>query len=138
VNGVSTTKSVAREDFSRADTTPIANYTDMCWGGIAQNGWGVVLTRQYHNIFAAWYTNDSAGQTTWLVMPDGAWSGNTYSGALYRTRGKPVIGAAYDASALVVIPAGMLTLTFTDTTTATMTYTVDGLTQTKAITRLPF
>jgi chitinase len=71
-------------------------------------------------------------------MPDGAWSGNTYSGALYRTRGTPVIGAVYNASALVVLPAGTLTLTFTDANTATMTYTVDGLTQTKAITRLPF
>jgi chitinase len=138
VNGVSTTKAVVREDFGRVDTAPIANYTDLWWGGIAQNGWGVVLTQQYHNIFAAWYTYDASGKTTWLVMPDGAWSGSTYSGALYRTRGTPVVGAVYDASALVVIPAGTLTLTFTDVNTATMTYTVDGFTQTKAITRLPF
>jgi hypothetical protein len=71
-------------------------------------------------------------------MPDGTWSGNTYTGALYRTRGAPVLGAACNPSALVVTQAGTLTLTFTDENTATMTYTVDGLTQTKPITRLPF
>jgi chitodextrinase len=139
VNGVSGNKSVSRMVFGRVDTAPITNYTDMWWGGQAENGWGVVLTQQYHNIFAAWYTYDLAGQTTWLVMPDGTWtSANTYTGALYRTRSSPVIGAAYDASALVVTPAGTLTLTFGDANTATMTYTVDGLTQTKAITRIPF
>jgi chitodextrinase len=139
VNGVSGSKSVMRQDFGRVDTTPITNYTDMWWGGSAENGWGVVLTQQYHNIFAAWYTYDTAGRTTWLVVPDGSWtSANTYTGTLYRTRGAPVVGGTYNASALTVTQAGTLTLTFSDANTATMTYTVDGLTQTKSISRIPF
>ena len=138
VRGTPGTKAISRMAFGRLDTTPITNYTDMWWGGTAQNGWGIVLTQQYHNIFAAWYTYDSSGQVTWFVMPDGAWSANTYSGALYRTTGTPVIGATYNPASLVVTQAGTLSLTFTDANTATMTYTVDGLTQTKAITRLPF
>ena len=69
------------------DNSPIENYSDMWWGGTSQNGWGVVLTQQYHNIFAAWYTYNANGQTMWYVMPDGQWSGNTYSGALYSTHG---------------------------------------------------
>lgn len=71
-------------------------------------------------------------------MTDGAWSGNTYSGALYSTHGSAVINASYDPSKLTIQEVGTLTLTFTDANTATMTYTVDGVTQTKAITRLPF
>jgi chitinase len=138
VNGVSGSKSVLRMVLGPVNTAPITDYMDIWWGGLAENGWGVVLTQQYHNIFAAWYTYDASGRATWLVMPDGTWSGNTYSGALYRTRGTQVIGAAYNSSALVATPAGTLTLTFTDAATASMTYTVDGLTQTKAITRLPF
>jgi chitinase len=138
VNGVSGSKSISRMAFGLLNTAPITSYMDMWWGGTAENGWGVVLTQQYHNIFAAWYTYDTSGRTTWLVMPDGAWSGNTYSGALYRTQGTPVIGAAYNPAALVVTQAGTLSLTFSDANTATMTYTVDGLTQTKSITRLPF
>jgi chitinase len=138
VNGVSGSKAISRLAFGPVNTAPITNYMDMWWGGQAENGWGVVLTQQYHNIFAAWYTYDASGVTTWLVMPDGTWSGNTYTGALYRTRGAPLLGTAYNPSALVVTQAGTLTLTFTDANTATMTYTVDGLTQTKPLTRLPF
>jgi chitinase len=131
-------KSIGRLAFGVVNTTPIIDYTDMWWGGAAQDGWGVVLTQQYHNIFAAWYTYDSTGQTTWFVMPDGTWSGNTYSGALYSTKGTPVIGGTYDAAALVVTPVGELSISFADANDATMTYTVNGLTQSKPISRLPF
>ena len=131
-------KSISRLAFGAVNTAPITDYTDMWWGGTAQDGWGVVLTQQYHNIFAAWYTYDSSGQTTWFVMPDGSWSNNTYSGPLYSTKGTPVIGGTYNAAALVVTPVGTLSIAFADANDATMTYTVNGLTQTKPITRLPF
>ncbi|HLX23545.1 MAG TPA: fibronectin type III domain-containing protein [Usitatibacter sp.] len=138
VGGVFGTKSIQREQFGVVDTSPIENYTDMWWGGTSQNGWGVVLTQQYHNIFAAWYTYNANGQTVWYVMPDGQWSGNTYSGALYGTHGSPVLGAAYNPAALVVGQVGTLSISFTDPNNASMTYTVNGVTQTKAISRLPF
>jgi hypothetical protein len=139
VRGVAGTKRISRLSFGAVDTTPITDYADMWWAGAAQNGWGVVLTQQYHAIFAAWYTYDATGQTTWFVMPNGSWtSSSTYTGALYRTRGTQVIGGVYDPNALVVTQAGTLTLTFTGTGSATMTYTVDGVTQTKSITRLAF
>jgi chitinase len=131
-------KAISRLAFGAVNTAPIADYSDMWWGGSSQNGWGVVLTQQYHNIFAAWYTYDSSGKTTWFVMPDGSWSGNTYSGALYSTTGTPVIGATYSASALGVTQVGTLSIAFADANTATMTYTVNGTTQAKALTRLAF
>ncbi len=138
VNGVTTTKSISRLSFGVVNPAPITDYTDMWWGGSSQNGWGVVLSQQYHNIFAAWYTYDSSGRTTWYVMPDGTWTNDTYSGTLYSTRSKPVIGAAYDPSALVVTAVGTLSLTFVDANNATMAYTVNGVTQTKTISRLAF
>ena len=138
VNGVAGQKRMSRLSFGIVDTSAIGSYGDLWWGGSSQNGWGLVLSQQYHKIFAAWYTYDAAGQTTWYVMPDGSWSGNTYSGALYSTHGSQVIGAPYDATKLVVTAVGTLTVTFTDTNNATMTYTVNGVTQTKAITRLAF
>ncbi len=131
-------KSITRLAFGAPDPGSIPDYSDMWWGGTSQDGWGVVLTQHYRNIFAAWYTYDPSGKTTWFVMPDGAWSGTTYSGALYSTKGTPVIGGTYDASSLVVMPVGTLSITFADTNDATMTYTVNGLTQTKPITRLSF
>ncbi len=138
VGGVFGTKTIQREQFGIVDTSPIENYSDMWWGGTSQNGWGVVLTQQYHNIFAAWYTYNASGKTVWYVMPDGQWTGNTYSGALYGTHGSPVIGAAYNPAALVVGQVGTLSISFTDPNNASMTYTVNGVTQTKSISRLPF
>ena len=138
VRGVSGAKSISRLAFGPVDATPIASYGDMWWGGASQDGWGLVLTQQYRTLFATWFTYDAAGQVTWFVMSSGTWSGNTYSGTLYRTHGTPVLGAVYDASALVVTPVGTLSIAFGDPDNATMTYTVDGVTQTKAITRLLF
>jgi chitodextrinase len=131
-------KSITRLAFGAPNAAPISDYSDMWWGGTSQNGWGVVLTQQAHNIFAAWYTYDSSGKTTWFVMPDGTWSGSTYSGALYSTKGTPVIGANYDATSLAVTAVGMLSIAFTDANNATISYTVNGLAQTKPITRLSF
>ena len=139
VNGVSGTKAIERQLFGITDNSPIASYGDMWWGGQSENGWGLVLTQQFHNIFAAWFTYDTSGATTWYVMTAGSWtSPTTYQGALYRTRGSPVLGNGYNPASLQVTQVGTLTLTFSGTNNATMTYTVDGLTQTKAITRLPF
>lgn len=139
VRGIAGTKRISRLAFGVVDASPITSYADMWWAGTAENGWGLVLSQQYHNLFAAWYTYDASGQTTWFVMPNGTWtSSNVYSGALYRTRGAAVIGAVYDPNALVVTQAGTLTLTFSGAGSATMSYTVDGVTQAKSITRLPF
>jgi chitinase len=138
VRGITTTKSISRLAFGLVNTAPMTNYSDMWWGGSAQNGWGVSLTQQYHTIFAAWYTYDANGQATWFVMPDGTWTNNTYSGALYSTTSKPVIGAAYDPSALTVTQVGTMTFTFSDANNATMTYTVNGITQSKPISRMAF
>jgi len=139
VRGVAGTKRIARLAFGTANSTPITDYSDMWWAGSAHNGWGLVLIQQYHDIFAAWYTYDATRQTTWFVMPNGSWtSANTYGGALYRTTGSQVIGGIYDPDKLAVTQAGTLTLTFTGTGAATMTYTVDGVTQTRSLTRLAF
>lgn len=139
INGASGTKAIARLPFGIVNSTPITDYSDAWWAGATENGWGLVLSQQYHNIFAAWYTYDSNGQTTWYFMPDGTWTTpTTYSGKLYRTRGSQVLGATYNPAALSVIEVGQLTLTFTTSSTGTMTYSVDGFTQTKSISRLAF
>jgi hypothetical protein len=139
INGLTGTKSISRQPFGPVNTAPIASYGDMWWGGTRENGWGLAISQQFHNLFATWFTYDTAGQTTWFVMSGGSWtSPSTYSGELYRTRGSQVLGAVYNPGAFTVTQAGTLTLTFTDTEHATMRYTVDGLTQSKPITRLPF
>ncbi|QJR10476.1 hypothetical protein DSM104443_01540 [Usitatibacter rugosus] len=139
LNGVSGTKAIERLPFGVVDATPVTDYSDAWWAGTQEDGWGLVLSQQYRNIFAAWYTYDNAGQNTWFIMSDGVWtSPTTYTGKLYRTRGSQVFGANYNQAAFGLTEVGNLVLTFSGTGAGTMTYTVDGLTQTKAISRLGF
>ncbi|HUP96996.1 MAG TPA: hypothetical protein VM073_03600 [Usitatibacter sp.] len=139
INGVQGHKSIQRQRFGPPDATPVATFGDLWWGGTAQNGWGIAVSQQYRNLFSVWYTYDAAGRTVWYVVPSGAWtSANVYSGTAYRTTGAPWIGSTYNPAALVPQAVGTVTLTFQDANHATMSYTVEGVTQSKAIVRQPF
>ncbi|HEX6632737.1 MAG TPA: hypothetical protein VF038_02140 [Usitatibacter sp.] len=139
IHGVAGTKSIVRQPFGVPDKTPIARYGDLWWGGRAQDGWGVAINQQYRTLFAVWYTYDAAGKPAWYVVPGGQWTtASTFTGTAYRTRGSPWLGRAYDASAFGIDPVGSVTFSFTDLSHATMTYTVDGVTQSKPIERQPF
>ncbi len=94
------------------------------------------ITHQGDTLFATWFTYDAAGRGQWLVMSNGVRTGAaTYSGALDRTRGPPFDSVPWSIAPLVVIPAGSATFAFTDAANGTFTYTVDGVTQAKPITR---
>ncbi len=139
INGVAGQKSIQRQLFGPRDTMPVASYGDLWWGGTAQNGWGVAINQQYRSLFSVWYTYDQSGRTLWYVVPAGAWiTANAFSGTAYRTTGSPWLGTAYDPAALAPQAAGSVTLTFTGIDTAIMSYSVDGVTQSKTIVRQPF
>jgi photosystem II stability/assembly factor-like uncharacterized protein len=139
INGVSGTKSIQRQLFGPPDSTPVATYGDLWWGGTSQNGWGIAISQQYRTLFSVWYTYDPAGRTIWYVMPSGAWTAtNTFTGTAYRTTGSAWLGVPYNPAALTATTAGNVTFTFTDRDNGVMSYTIDGVTQSKPITRQPF
>jgi len=139
INGVSGTKSLARIGFGPADSTPVGAYGDLWWGGTAQNGWGIAINQQYRTLFSIWYTYDREGKPTWFVMPGGTWTAaGTYSASAYRAIGPPWLGVPYDVSRHSLAPVGNVTVTFTDAQNAVMTYTIDGVSGTNALTRVPF
>lgn len=139
INGVSGAKAITRQGFGPVDSTPIATYSDLWWGGPSQNGWGVAISQQYRTLFAVWYTYDQAGRTVWYVVPGGSWTAaNIYTGIAYRTTGSPWLGGAYDPAAFNPQPVGNVTFTFNDLSNAVMSYTIDGVSGTKAIVRQPF
>ena len=125
--------------MSAPDPTPVASYADLWWGGASQNGWGVAINQQYRTLFSVWYTYDATGKTIWYVIPGGSWtSANVYTGTVYRTTGSPWIGATYDPNALNAPAVGTVTFTFLDLNNAVMSYTIDGVTGSKPLTRQPF
>jgi hypothetical protein len=118
-----------------------ASYQGMWWNAPAgsQPGWGLSIDHQGSVIFAAWFTYDRDGKAAWLVMPraDNVGPG-TFSGTVYRTTGPPLYSLPWDPSAVMSKEAGSATLAFLNERNATFTYTIDGVTDSKTITRQVF
>jgi hypothetical protein len=139
INGRSGTKPIERIGFGPVDSTPVASYGDLWWGGTAQNGWGLVVNQQYRTLFLLWYTYERDGRPTWFVVSSGTWTAaNVYTGSAYRASGPPWIGVPSDASRHSAQPVGSVTLTFGDIGNAVMSYTIDGVSGSNALARVPF
>ncbi len=117
-----------------------AVYQGLWWNSPAgsESGWGISLAHQEDVIFATWFTYNAAGQPWWLVMTAVKGAGDDYSGTLYETRGPAFDATPFDPAAVTSIAVGSGTLTFVDVDNATFAYTVNGISQTKAITRQLF
>jgi hypothetical protein len=142
VNGIAHSRPISRQPFGPrvANAAGKPNYGDLWWNA-AESGWGLSITQQNHNLFAAWYIYDPDRQPAWYVMPEGRWTNaTTWTGPLYRTRAAalPFFSGAYNASGVVPTLVGTLELRFASPQSATMTYTIDGVTGSKAITRQSF
>ncbi len=132
------------ENFAGATGTVVAapaplNYSDMWWVGEAENGWGMSI-QQHGNIqFVAIYVYDSAGKPTWYVLPNGSWNANftSYSGLLYQPTSAPLNNYT-PAQFVVGASPGNATLTFTSNSTATMQYTINGVSGQKLLQRQAF
>ena len=148
VNGTQVVKSIQRQVYrtrasncmptstSRAGS---ANYQDLWWNP-AESGWGLNVTHQDNTLFATLFTYDASGRDVWLVMSAGErQSDGSYSGALYRTSG-PVFNAApfTPVAPQDVTAVGTMRLRFTDGEQGELTYTYEGATVTKTISRQVF
>lgn len=139
INGQAGSKTITRQLFGPQDQTPTASYGGLWWGGESQNGWGIAINQQYRTLFCVWYTYDANGRAIWYVMPGGTWTAsNVYTGTAYRTASSPWLGGAYSPASFVATSVGTVTFTFSDASNATMTYTIEGVSGSKAITRQPF
>ena len=139
IGGLTGRKTMSRIAFGPRDSWSGQPFSDLWWGGIAQNGWGVALLQQYGTIFGLWYTYDASGAATWFVMPGGTWTrSNEWSGKTYRPEGSAWLGAPYDASRHRTVENGTFTFRFSSDEAASFDFTVDGKTKSVPLTRVPF
>ncbi len=149
VNGISQTKAITREVFGPLPTCTFGaqpnlalatNYQDLWWAAPAgsESGWGVNFTHQGDTIVATWFTYDLDRTPMWLVVTTQKTAPGTYSGTLYRTTGPAFNAVPFNPANVVATAVGTVTLTFSDGTTGTFAYTLNGVSQTKAIAREVF
>ena len=148
VNSVSQTKPITREVFASPVPTcttggtpgAVPNYQDLWWHSPANSepGWGINLTHQGDIIFATWFTYGTDGKGLWIVMTGTKSAPNTYGGTLYRTSGSAFSAAPYDPTKFVPTEVGNGTFTFSDANNGVFAYTLNGVTQSKPITREVF
>ena len=114
------------------------NYQDLWWRP-TESGWGVNLAHQGDTLFATWYTYDSAGRGLWMIMSSATKTGeNTYAGKVYRASGPSFDSATWDASRVKLNEVGSATFRFSDAASGTFAYTVEGVTQSKPISRMVY
>lgn len=153
VNGISQTKPISREVFGplpnctfgvETNLELATNYQDLWWAAPAgsESGWGINLNHQGDTIFATWYTYNSAGAPFWLTVTADKVAPMKYAGQLYQTAGPPFdsvpfppIGSPGGATGNVV---GHASFDFANGNLAIYSYTVNGTTQSKVITREVF
>jgi hypothetical protein len=122
-------------------SAPPANYTGLWWKSPAgsESGWGMSIDHQGDTLFSIWFTYGADRNGEWLFMSDARKTGDaTYSGTLYRTTGPSFDSIPWTPSAVATATVGSGTLTFTDADNGTFAYSVNGASQSKAITRLVF
>jgi hypothetical protein len=130
---------------AQANLALATNYTDLWWATPAgsEAGWGINLTHQGDIIFATWFTFDHDRTPRWMVVQVNKTGPGTYAGTqVYRLTGPafntvpfPAIGSPGGPTGVVV---GTASFVFSDGNSAMFSYTVDGMTQSKAITREVF
>ena len=112
------------------------------WFNPNESGWGLILTQQGPNIFAALFSYGSDGKATWWVasnvvdtgQPVNLLVGEAFAGTLYATTG-PYLGAA-DHTALTATSVGTLRVAYVGgTDLLSLSYTVNGTTVEKTLTR---
>jgi hypothetical protein len=117
-----------------------AALSGLWYAGDQESGWGIDFTQRHEAIFAAFYTYDGAGNPKWYVSPgcmmpaSGVTSGRC-TGDLYEVTGSALFGIAPAGSHNPASNSGTLQVDFTDTSHATMSYTVGSVSRTVPIQR---
>ena len=117
-------------------TTPyvILNNSGQWWNP-AESGWGLFIWQdRLDHVLAAWFTYGADNKPVWYTVQGGAWINSfDYQAPIYQTTG-PVFSAFVPGSAVQLQAVGTAKFSL-GPDTGTFTYTLNGVTQTKTISR---
>jgi len=147
VNGIEVKKTIRKQVFgahaatchpATTDRRSLSNYQDLWWNA-AESGWGVNVAHQGDAIFATLFTYDPGGKGMWLVASAARQSDGSFAGDLLRTTGPAFNASPFEPiGAANVTRVGTMRFQFSDGAAGMLTYSVNGVSVTKAITREEF
>lgn len=150
INNVSGGRSLQRMDLGQNAPSKV-DFADAWWSASCDSrysfpreiacdkGWGLGINQGGSTLVANWYTYGPDNRPVWYILNGGSWiDAKTYKGQLITASGPATLTGSYDPAAVNTRVVGEMTLSFSESTLGTMTYTVDGITQTKSIYRMRF
>ena len=133
INNIAGSKAITQQIFGNSANSPAFDYTDLWWNP-TESGWGVSLTQQSNIIFAAWYTYDASGNPIWYAATNCPATATGCTAPLFRfTGGAPLTSPWRGVNPAALV--GNITFAFTNPANGTMSYTVNGVSSSRAITR---
>ena len=149
VNGVEGVKSITRQAFATdlpdcrwgdEDPALATNYQGAWWAAPAgsEAGWGIGIAHEDNVIFATWFAYGNDGAPLWLSVTATKGTNGSYGGDLMQTTGPAFGSGEFDPSRVSARQVGVATLSFDDGNSGTFSYTLQGVSRAKAITRLLF
>lgn len=104
----------------------------------SESGWGLNISHQADILFFTWFTYGADGSGLWLTSDLHRTAPNTYSGTVYRTSGPPFSAVPFNPALVTRTVVGSAVISFADANNGSFSYTVNGISQVKPITRLIF
>lgn len=128
----------AAKNFAGSNASvSVPDYTG-AWYNAAESGWGLSMVRGASGAYGIiMYNYNPSRNSTWYFMSGGSLNGTTYSSPVTHYTG-PAFGEPFSAAPVVITSVGNVTINFSSATTATMSYTINGATVTKSITKIAF
>lgn len=128
---------IASVNLALADSSAppaAANYQGLWWAAPpgSESGWGINFAHQGDVVFATWFTYDAAGKPWWLIAELHQAATGDYSGSIFTVTG-PAFNTVPYAPAPMETSVGTMTVSFSDELHGSLAYTVNGISQTKAI-----
>ena len=119
------------------------NFQGLWWNASPrrESGWGINLIHQGDTIFATWLTYDANGKSWWLSMTAKKAASNllpAFTGDVIVTRGPPFSTPPTQSNAVSRTVVGTGTIIFSGLDFGSFVYSVNGITQTKTISRMIF
>jgi hypothetical protein len=106
------------------------------WGNPSENGWGLQIVQRADVIFVTLYLYNPSGTPVWYAAILNPNSGPTWTGDLMQTGGPWFGTQPFNPAAVTVTRVGSMTFTPTSVKSAVLSYSINGIANTKNIERM--